>query len=167
MKYDPQTVAAAFQRLFRTYPQFQADGAEDALRVYFEAVDPYETADIEAAVRNFLSGSAPGHNPAFAPSAPQVGAETRRVMSQRLEAEARSRAARPALPPPDIEKTPEQRARAKALVEQTVANLTGLTEPEHMASADNRKSILERANARFDSERGYGVGDPDGDRDVA
>ena len=109
-------------RLFRTYESFaKGNTAAEILRdrvekakVYFEAVAPFQAVDIEGAVSAFLTGAAPGHNPAFAPSAPQVGAETRRQMNLRLDSEARHQ--RPKLPAPEINRSPESIARVQALV---------------------------------------------------
>lgn len=134
---DQQRIAAAFERLFRTYgPLGQGSTAEEItldrierIKVYFEAVAPYEEQDVEAAVDAFLSGSAPGVNPNFAPPAPAVGGETRRQMNLRLDKENRERRLRPALPPPDIEHTPESRARMKAILEAGLAKLHEATAP--------------------------------------
>lgn len=83
-----------------------------------ETVTDYETVDLKTAVHAFLSGAAPGvSNPSFAPSAPMVGAEIRRQMNLRLDAEKRERIRRPALPPPDIVKTEASKARVKALLD--------------------------------------------------
>lgn len=114
------------ERLFRTYPSFaQGSSAGEILRdrvekakVYFEAVEPYDAIDIEAAVRAFLTGSAPGINPSFPPSAPMVGAEVRRQMNLRIDSELRRR--RPQLPAPDIVHSPESVARVQALVSDIV-----------------------------------------------
>lgn len=142
--YDPARVATAFNKLFQTYPSFQAAEADEALRVYFEAVEPYQTIDIEQAVKNILSGSAPGMNPNFAPPAPALAGEVRRVMNLRLDAENREKRLHPRLPSPEVVHSPESIARVKAMV----ANLSA-----KLRTAD--------ATTRYD------VGDPDGDRDVA
>lgn len=107
------------------------------MRAYYDAVAPYATQDIEAAVRNFLAGTAPGHNPAWAPPAPLVGAETRRVMNLRLDSEARDRLARPRLPPPDIEHTPASKARVAALVVATANKLSANSlRPKRVTAGD-------------------------------
>lgn len=161
--------------MFRTYPSFgraeddPASRAETA-RVYFEAVGIYETEDIEAAVNNFLNGSAPGHNAAYAPSAPQVAAESRRVMNLRLES--LHRAKPPALPPPDIKRTPDSMARVAELTKQAVANLTSVMLTEDAETDRRRKAFQSRVFDRFDPPQteaemrrrlGFTVGDPDGE----
>lgn len=173
MRYDPEQVTAAFNRLFSTYPRFGGSDLGEAMRAYFEAVEPYETQDILAAVRNFLSGAAPGVNPAFAPSAPMVGAETRRVMNLRLDAEHRSRIP---LPPPMIEHTPEERQRMAAMADAAIARLTQSLRTEDAEAERRRAEGWARTNARFQPDMspdtvkrrlGFSVGDPDGDADAA
>lgn len=144
-------IAAALDRLFRTYPQFgQGNTPEEITRdrvekakVYFDAVAPYDERDIEAAIDNFLAGSAPGHNPSFAPPAPVVGAETRRVMNLRLDSEHRERLAQPRLPPPDIERSPASQARVRAKMAAALQSLADrmLTED---AAANRRRLEMQR-----------------------
>lgn len=171
MRPDVQRVSEALKRLFRTYPGFQTDDVAATMQVYFEAVQPYATEDIEAAVTNFLTGSAPGHNPSFAPSAPLLGAEARRVMNLRVESEARERRYHPQLPAPDIEHTPESRARVAAMTANLLANL----KPQKMDAASDKEYWAgthemfapDPSEAALRRRLGYSAGDPDGDREVA
>ena len=177
---DRQTrIATALERLFRTYQQPGA--GEEALRdrierakVYFDAVAPYEIVDIEQAVANFLSGSAPGINPSFQPPAPAVGAECRRCMNLRLDSEHRMR--QPALPPPDLEKSPESRARVKAKVAELISRLADDQRTEDAAAAKRRADMQKRVDERFAPDPspgatlqrlGFEVGDRDGHEDAA
>lgn len=185
--YDPAKVAQAFSKLFQTYPSFQAGAADDALRVYFEAVEPYETGDILEAVTAFLNGSVPGTNANFAPPAPVFAGECRRQMNIRLRRDELDRAYRPKLPPPDVEHTPDGRARMLALATKAIANLTAVGGEE---DADRSAKARERAEAELKrrvetgemicisgapfplsqtlaKQLGYSVGDADGERDVA
>jgi hypothetical protein len=171
---DHQRIAAAFDRLFRTYgPLGQGSTPEEITRdrierikVYFDAVALYEECDVEAAIDSFLSGAAPGvSNPSFAPNAPMVGSETRRQMNLRLDREHRERLARPALPPPDVTRTPEAQARVKALMEKTVADLQAKSLDDD--PIERHRRLLRRTNERFDEERGYSVGDREGHEDAA
>lgn len=139
-------MTAAFNRLFSTYPQFATGDFGEAMRAYFDAVELYETIDIVAAVKNFLSGSAPGMNPAFAPSAPMVGAETRRVMNLRLDAEHRSRVP---LPPPTVSHAPDELARMSAKAEEAIARLTASMRTEDAAADKRQRDGWARTNARF------------------
>lgn len=141
---------------------------------YFDAVQLYELVDIHTAVRNFLSGSAPGHNPAYAPSAPLVGAEVRRVMNLRLDSEARTKL--PELPPPAIKRTPEEIARVEAMVKAVVERNAAIMRTEDAEKDRRARELAARTNERFKPDMtpaamkrrlGFSVGDPDGDRDVA
>lgn len=126
MDQDRNTrIAEALDRLFRTYQQSDrnADPGELArerigkAKVYLEAVAIYEARDVEAGVDSLLNGSFPGHNPSFVPPAPVVGSATRRAMEFWLDSERRANLGHPRLPPPDIEKSPESRARVRAAVD--------------------------------------------------
>jgi hypothetical protein len=179
MNYDPQVVTTALKKLFRTYPQFAADDLAETMRVYFEALQPYATQDISTAVSNFLAGAAPGHNPAYAPSAPLVGAETRRVMNLRLESEARNRAKAPSLPAPQMEHSPESRFRVAAMTAELVKRTA-----DSLSTLDNdtqRKRVWGSVHERFypadidpgETRHRLGLppqvtaGDPDGDGEIA
>lgn len=149
--------------------------------MYFEAVEPYATGDILDAVENFITGRAPGVNPSFAPPAPAVASECRRVMNMRLDSERRRRA--PALPPPDI--APEEKERVGAKFKEWAASMKSET-----IAADAERDAASKARGerevRWLRDRGdlvelpgvsvpvsqsllkqYQVGDDDGDRDVA
>jgi hypothetical protein len=137
-------------------------------KVYLEAVAIYEPVDVEAAVGAFLSGSAPGHNPAFAPPAPFVGAETRRQMNLRLDSVNRNR--KPALPAPTIEHSPAERARVAAMADDLVKRTAEqLNTPDN---ATHRKEVWGPVHQRFYPDMspaatrrrlGFDVGDADED----
>lgn len=112
------------------------------MRVYFEAVMPYQTIDIINAVENFLTGSAPGNNPAFAPPAPAIGAECRRVMNLRLESE--SRIKRPALFF-ESKVSPEARERGRYRADQAIAYLQELADAERAPRIVLANAIMKRA----------------------
>ena len=137
-------------------------------KVYFEAVSIYEVVDIEQAVSDFITGNVPGHNAAFAPSAPQVGSAVRRAMERRVEAERLNRLALP--PPPDdfVQDPPEVRARNREMMDQLAASLASTMDMDRAPLRD----LQRRTNERFDPPA-YTIGDPDADsgdmggRDVA
>lgn len=154
---DHQRIAAAFERLFRTYgPLGQGSTPEEITRdrierikVYFDAVALYAEEDVEAAVEAVLTGTATGINPNFAPPAPAFAGECRRQMNMRLRRAELERIARPRLPAPDIEKTDEQRQRARAKMQEAIDNLSA---SEALASAealDASKARWEKVNAHF------------------
>ena len=168
MRYDPEAVALAFQRLFRTYRFVEPGEADEMLRVYFEALKDYETRDIEAGIHNMLSGRVDGFNPSFLPPAPLVAKAVRDAMHQRLNAE---RLDRLALPPPAddfVQDPPEVRAKNRAMMDQLAASLASTMDMDRAPLRD----LQRRTNERFDPPA-YTVGDPDADtgdmggRDVA
>lgn len=119
------------------------------MKVYLEAIEPYEVRDINTAVTNFLTGAAPGHNPAFAPAAPQLAAECRRVLNLRLDHEQRMGLKRPRLPPPDVVRSPESQARVKALAERTINDLASVLRTEDAAEARRKSDFVARVHDRF------------------
>jgi hypothetical protein len=185
---DHQRIAVAFDRLFRTYgPLGQGSTPEEITRdrierikVYFDAVAFYSEDDVEAAVEAILTGTAAGMNPNFAPPAPAFAGECRRQMNMRLRRAEQERLGHPRLPPPDIEKTDEQRARARALMQQTVDNLSAGTALESAEALAASKARWEKVNARFAPEmtdeaiaerllgrRPFDVGAPESDEAAA
>ena len=127
-------------------------------------------------MENFIHGAVPGHNQSYRPSAPLVGAETRRVMNLRVESEARERRLRPQLPPPDVVHSPESRARIAALAQSYVETVANQMRTEDAERDRSMSALSARTNARFQPDLseaamrrrlGYSAGDPDGDREVA
>lgn len=132
------------------------------VKTYLHAVSIYETRDVIQGISDFITGNVPGHNPAFAPSAPQVGSAVRRAMERRVEAE---RLDRLQLPPPAddlVQDPPEVRAKNRARLDALAASLASSMQ---MDDAPLR-SLQARTNARFDPEPWYSVGDDDADGDM-
>lgn len=67
----------------------------------------------------------------------------------------------------EIQRTPESRERVRAMIDDCVANIAAKSLDPNPESEQGRKSIFDRTNERFDRERGYSVGDPDGDKAIA
>lgn len=147
------------------WPSQAGDDGEELLRAYLFVADDYPADDVERAVDLMVKGIAPGINPGFRPKPSEVGAECRRQMNLRLDREKREKARRPKLPPPDIEHDAASRARVKAMVDAVVAKLSEGSLREE--SAANRRAMIQRANERFDRERGFDVGDRIGHEDAA
>jgi hypothetical protein len=126
------------------------------VKTYLHAVSIYETQDVIQGISDFITGNVPGHNPAFAPSAPQVGSAVRRAMERRVESDRLNRLSLPP-PPDDFEQDPpEVRAKNRARMDELAASLASAMD---MDSAPLR-ALQERTNARFDPPA-YTVGDPD------
>jgi hypothetical protein len=155
---------ADINRLLSGYPPGNWTDPEQALRSYLLAVDDYPAQDVEAAVVALIKGVAPGVNPGFLPPPAVVGAECKRQNNLRCEREARDKRLHPALPPPDVERTPESRARVKAMIDQTVANLAAksLDDP-----VERHRRRIAKTNERFDANPYFEVGDPEDTADAA
>lgn len=127
------------------------------VKTYLHAVSIYETRDVIQGISDFITGNVPGHNPAFAPSAPQVGSAVRRAMERRLEAERLNRIALPP-PPDDFEQDPpEVRAKNRARLDALAAELASVMDMDRAPL----RALQQRTNARFDPPLGYSVGDAD------
>jgi hypothetical protein len=157
MTPDPIQATKALEGLFRTYPGFRADDLAAMVKTYLHAVSIYETRDVIQGISDFITGNVPGHNTAFAPSAPQVGSAVRRAMERRVEAE---RLDRLQLPPPAddfVQDPPEVRAKNRARLDALAAELASSM---RMDDAPLR-ALQARTNARFDPPAAYTVGDED------
>ncbi len=150
---------AEINRLLAGYPPGNWIDPEEALRGYLLAVEDYPADDVTAAVDSLIKGVAPGVNPGFLPPPAVVGSECHRQNHLRAEREARDRALRPRLPPPDIERTAESQARVRALMERTVNGLRAQSTDED--PVERHRRVVARANQYWD------VGDPEGAEDAA
>jgi hypothetical protein len=130
------------------WPSQATDDGDELLRAYLFVADDYPADDVEAAVDLMVKGIAPGINPGFRPKPSEFGAECRRQMNLRLDREARERAFRPKLPPPDVERTPESQARVRAMVEAVVGKLA--SDPDDNPQERHRRRIA-KANAYWDA----------------
>lgn len=162
------------------WPSQAGDDGEDLLRGYLLAVEDYPADDVERAVDQLVKGTAPGINPSFRPKPSEVGAECRRQLNLRLDAEARQRLARPKLPKPDYQRSPEEEARVKAGFAALIEDLAVKVRTEDAAATLRNKAVLDKANKRFAPDMtdeavhqrlgrrlSYSVGDIDGDMDAA
>lgn len=172
---DVQEISEALSRLFLTYPGFQTDDIAGVLKVYFEAVSEYETQDILNAVHVFIIGAAPGHNAAFAPSAPQLGAMTRAVRDRRLDHERLLQ--KPALPEPPIKFAPGERERVVAMAEAHIQKMTAAMRTDDAAADARMRDLTARTHSRFQADmsdaavrnrlRLFDIGDSDAEHDAA
>lgn len=120
------------------------------LRGYLLAVEDYPFCDVEVAVDTLIKGTAPGINPSFRPKPSEVGSECRRQMNLRVDRDNRERRLHPALPPPSLELSPEQRAKGKAVFDRIVASLESkMQTPEAAEDARRKSDLWARTNARF------------------
>lgn len=176
MTPDITQATKALEALFRTYPGFRSDDLAATVKTYLHAVSIYETVDVIQGISDFITGNVPGHNPAFAPSAPQVGSAVRRAMERRLESARLSRLSLPA-PADDFEQDPpEVRQRNKAKLDALAASLAANLRTDDAERDRVRDQISSKTNQRFAPPMDpnamsrrlgmgtrYYVGDPEGD----
>lgn len=123
----------------------------------------------------FIKGQVPGHDGRFAPTAPMLAGACRLVLEKYNRVRYLEGIAAPRLPPPDIEKTPEQRERAKAKVAEFVASVGAEAMTE--AETQERSARWAKVNARFDPPQDdasisarlikYTLGSPESEREIA
>jgi hypothetical protein len=133
-------------RLLASWPSATGEG-EEQLRSYLLAVDDYPADDVTAGIDALIKGIAPGVNPNFLPPPAVVGGECRRQMGMRLDSERRDNMCKPRLMPPDIQHTPDERARMQAKVDQFLADVAVKTEDPALVKRRNEQWT--KTNARF------------------
>lgn len=192
----PQRKLKDIKRLLSNYPAGNS-GADPALVLhnYLTAVEDHPAEVVEDAVTAFIKGKVPGHDGRFAPKAPELAQACRMIQEKAARNRYLAGIHTPRLPPPDIVKTDEERARARALMEETIARLSAVEGGPDRGEEAARKATQERL-ARHDAifaddfvpvdggvgrisrslaktigyaepEPRFTAGDPDGDRDVA
>jgi hypothetical protein len=169
---SPQAKLKQIRRILALWPSQAGDDGEDLLRGYLLAVDDYPADDVERGVDQLVKGTAPGINPSFRPKPSEVGAECRRQLNLRLDAVAREKLYRPALPKPDYVRSPDEEARVKAGFDELIASLSVSVRTEDAAATARNKAMLDKANRYFAPDmseeaiharlgrRRYSVGDP-------
>lgn len=167
---SPQAKLKDITRLLASWPSANGEG-EEQLRSYLLAVDDYTAEDVRLGIDALIKGIAPGVNPSFLPPPAVVGGECRRQMGLRHRAEDLERRSRPKLlPPPDVEHTPEARARMQDKVDAFLADVAVKTEDPVLVKRRNEQWAKTNArfmpdmsdeamSARLGRKRGFEVGD--------
>lgn len=181
MMNDHQTALCSL--LLGSFPTFSSGDAEAALGAYELVMRSADERDLQPGVMILINGEYPGHDGRFAPTAPQLASAIRMARDKRLEHERIMNSHRPQLPPPDIERTPEQRMRARAKMAEFLLSV-GKAEAErsaeqiaaskerwakvnaHFEPPQDDESLTERLNLRRDS-LGYEVGPPESEENAA
>lgn len=171
----PQRKLKDIQRLLSAFPATSQADPTLVLHNFLMAVEDWPADIVTDAVDSFIKGAVPGFDGRFAPTPPQLGTACRKAQEKVNRVAYLNRLARPALPPPDIEKTPEERERAKAKVAEFVASVSD--DPADEATIAIRNARWAKVNARFAPpmddhsvmERllGYSVGAPESDREAS
>lgn len=119
------------------------------MRRYLEVAQGFDPALVEEGVEICLTGRLPGYTGQFAPTPPMFASACRLAADHFARQRYVDKFATPALPPPDVVKTPEQRARALAMVDQFVAQQAELIEGETSEQTKRRLERYAKVNARF------------------
>jgi hypothetical protein len=136
------------QRLLAAFPPISGEPSL-ILHNYLMAAEDFSADDVEAAVTMYIKGSVPGFDGRFAPTAPMLATGCRKVIDERNKQAYYASFSAPRLPPPDIEKTDEQRARARAKMQAAIDNLSSATALDSAEALDASKARWEKVNTRF------------------
>ena len=147
--------------LLSSFPNFQSGDAESLLAAYELAVSGCTEDDLADAVKAFVQGRVPGHNMAFAPTAPQLAATCRRALELRIEESVRRNRAVLQIQArdEDIPKNAENRARVAAMVAGALANLSMHDQPRVTDYEARRAAMLKKHDERFTPTLRYTVDD--------
>lgn len=174
---DKQTaeLLTIINRLLASFPGANKAESADIIDGYLIGLGLLPVRFVAQAAQEFLSGSVPDHNMAFAPSPAQLGSRARKHWHAHLDAEKRHKTAVMQIERRDhgADKDDESRARVRAKMDEAVSGLAqSMRTDEAKAVADEKRraDFGKRADDRFrpDTDRyttakrlGFDVGDPD------
>jgi hypothetical protein len=125
--------------IFSAFPNASIGSATP--EAYWLALKDFPDDALVEAFSNYMLGTAPGQNPAFPPSAPEIATEVRRIISRRVRL-----ASYRALPPPTPEVDEEQRkAMGKKLARLAQKLAKGSEAAQARVVAERREKALEGA----------------------
>jgi hypothetical protein len=139
--------------MFASFPASSSD-PDAAAQGYLIALEGQDESVVEAAIKAFIQGAVPGHNPRFVPSSAELVAQCR-VTPMPESLLRRLSSSRPALPKPSFERvkpTPEQRAAIVKMATEFSAKHAAMRAEERSAE-NSGPDQFERANFRFDARR--------------
>lgn len=193
MTFDARAVTAALNKMFLTQPLPTANANPiEAAKVYLEVCQPYCTADILAAIDDFKNGKVSGFNKSFAPSAPVFATHLRSIEAKRVRLESIHRDAVLQIAQRDRDdrfhklKTPASRAKVKSMLDAFNAKMEAKKDERTPEQKVRDAELLRKMETRVPGEfvehgsyrvsqsllknlkdKGFSVGDPEGDGDVA
>lgn len=137
--------------LLSSFPNFQSGDAESLLAAYEMAVSGCSDYDLAEAVKAFIQGRVPGHNMAFAPTAPQLASVCRRAMELRIDEVNRRRHAVLQIEARDEDcpRDAESRARVAAMVASALKNLSMNDQPRAKDNENRRAEMMKKHDERF------------------
>lgn len=153
------------------------------MRRYVEVAAGFDVDLVERGVDLLLTGAIPGYDGRFAPTPPQLGTACRRAAEKRAHERYLEGFTAPRLPAPEIEKTPEQREHAKAMVDAFVRSQSpfgqdGAAEREAKDRLARHDSFyaddyvptdggVGRISKTLAKQLGYSVGSPESEENAA
>lgn len=116
---EPKRLLTALRKVLMPYDHIGSpESAEEMLRLYIEAVDGFDVELIEDAASMFTRGEVPNHDGRYRPSPATMADACRLAAEKRHRQRYLEQLARPRLPAPLVEKTPESRERVKRMAEK-------------------------------------------------
>lgn len=174
---DPIRAIEAINKLFSAFPPLPAGDGDERLRRYLEVATEFAPDVLDVGVDICVKGKLPGHDGRFVPTPPMLATACRLAAEQLARQRYVDKFATPALPPPEIVKTPEQRARALGMVDQFVAQQSEMIEGETSEQTKRRQERSAKVNARFKPDLseaavmerllGYSTGSPESEEHAA
>lgn len=174
---DPTNTIRAINKLFSAFPPLPAEDGDERLRRYLEVAGEFREDVLAAGVELCVRGKLPGHDGRFVPTPPMLATACRLAADNLARQRYVAQFSAPKLPPPEIVKTPEQRARALAMVNQFVAQQSEMIESETSEQAKRRHERYAKVNSRFKPDLseaavmerllGYSTGSPESEEHAA
>lgn len=137
------------QRLLSAFPTTGTADPALVLHNYLMAAEDFSADDVEAAVTMYIKGSVPGFDGRFAPTAPMLATACRKVIDERNKQAYYASFSAPRLPPPDIEKTDDQRQSVREKMNAAIENLAANMALQSAEALEASKARWERTNDRF------------------
>lgn len=162
MTNELKTKSRIISDLLAPFPPQSGGDAKTIIAAYLKAVEPVPDRFVGEAAGRLLAGDVQRNNAAFAPSPTELALEAKRLWHKALDEDKRRvelRAQLEALPEP--EKTPESRARVKALVDQFVGNAAANMQMDDREADKRRKALFKGSDSQAYSTRegGYPITD--------
>lgn len=144
----PQRKLKDIQRLLSAFPAVSGEPAL-ILHNYLMVAEDFDADIVEEAVTLYIKGAMPGFDGRFAPTAPMLATGCRKAVEDRSRVAYLAGLKMPRLPPPDLEKTPEQMARGRAMMEAAIDNLAAHDALASAEALDASKARWEKVNTMF------------------
>lgn len=145
----PQKKAREIQRLLNSFPSANPADPVQYLNNFMDVAEDFHAELVEAGVTILIKGLLPGFDGRFAPTAPMLATACRKAADDAARKRYLDGLNAPRLPPPEIQKTDDQRARACAKMQQAIDNLSAGTALESAEALAAEKARWGKVNVRF------------------